>query len=93
MPVSQPVPVYRARKNGWPVAAVATRDVLTTDPGTRVILMMDVGGSMDPYARLVEQLFSAAARATHFKEFRSYYFHNCVYEGVWKDNRRRWRDY
>jgi hypothetical protein len=46
---------------------------------TRVILMMDVGGSMDPYADAVAQLFSAAKRATHWKELRTYYFHNCVY--------------
>lgn len=48
-------------------------------PNTRVILLMDVGGSMDPFARLVSQLFSAAKRATHWRELRTYYFHNCVY--------------
>lgn len=48
-------------------------------PNTRVILMMDVGGSMDPYAQLMSQLFSAAKRATHWKELRTYYFHNCIY--------------
>lgn len=53
-------------------------------PNTRVILMMDVGGSMDPYAALVSQLFSAAKRATHWKELRTYYFHNCVYGQVYK---------
>lgn len=53
-------------------------------PNTRVILLMDVGGSMDPYARLVSQLFSAAKRATHWKELRTYYFHNCVYGKVYK---------
>ncbi|WP_437894589.1 vWA domain-containing protein [Sorangium sp. So ce124] len=53
-------------------------------PNTRVILMMDVGGSMDPSAALVSQLFSAAKRATHWKELRSYYFHNCVYERVFR---------
>ncbi len=52
-------------------------------PNTRVVLLMDVGGSMDPYTRQVEQLFTAASKATHFKEFRSYYFHNCVYESVY----------
>jgi uncharacterized protein with von Willebrand factor type A (vWA) domain len=51
---------------------------------TRVILMMDVGGSMDPYAHLMSQLFSAAKRATHFRELRTYYFHNCVYGKVYK---------
>ena len=46
---------------------------------TRVILLMDVGGSMDPYADLMSRLFSAAKKATHFRELRTYYFHNCVY--------------
>ncbi|MRG93002.1 vWA domain-containing protein [Polyangium spumosum] len=53
-------------------------------PNTRVLLMMDVGGSMDPYAHAVSQLFSAAKRATHWKELRTYYFHNCVYGKVYK---------
>ncbi len=53
-------------------------------PNTRVILMMDVGGSMDPYAQLMSQLFSASKRATHWKELRTYYFHNCVYGRVYK---------
>jgi hypothetical protein len=62
-------------------------------PNTHVILMIDVGGSMFPYSELMSQLFSATKRATHFKELRTYYFHNCVYgkvygterftEGVW----------
>ncbi len=53
-------------------------------PNTRVILLMDVGGSMDPYAHLVSRLFSAASKATHFKEIRSYYFHNCIYGRIFK---------
>lgn len=53
-------------------------------PNTRVILMMDVGGSMDPFASMVSQLFSAARRATHWKELRTYYFHNCVYSRVYR---------
>ena len=53
-------------------------------PSTRVVLLMDVGGSMDPYARLVSQLFSAAKRTTHWKELRSYYFHNCIYGRVYQ---------
>ena len=53
-------------------------------PNTRVILMMDVGGSMDPFAHLVSQLFSASRRATHWKELRTYYFHNCVYGEVYE---------
>lgn len=48
-------------------------------PNTRVVLLMDVGGSMDPYAHLVSRLFSAASKATHWKELRCYYFHNCIY--------------
>ncbi|MBS2033772.1 VWA domain-containing protein [bacterium] len=54
-------------------------------PNTRVILLLDVGGSMDPYVMLVEQLFSAAASSSHFKEFRSYFFHNCIYGKLFKD--------
>lgn len=56
-------------------------------PNTRVILMMDVGGSMDPYAQMMSRLFSAAKKATHFKELRTYYFHNCVYGRVYKTER------
>ena len=50
-----------------------------------IVLLMDVGGSMDPFARLVSQLFSAAHQATHFKSFRALYFHNCVYDKVYDD--------
>jgi uncharacterized protein with von Willebrand factor type A (vWA) domain len=54
---------------------------------TRVVLLMDVGGSMDPYAHLVSRLFTAAKKATHFKELRTYYFHNCVYGRVYENAR------
>ncbi|MEL6409220.1 MAG: VWA domain-containing protein [Pseudomonadota bacterium] len=54
----------------------------------KVLLFLDVGGSMDPYIRMVEELFSAAR--AEFKHLEYYYFHNCLYEGVWRDNRRRW---
>ena len=53
-------------------------------PNTRVILMMDVGGSMDPHVHLMSQIFSAAKRATHWRELRTYYFHNCIYGRVFK---------
>jgi uncharacterized protein len=53
----------------------------------KVLLLMDVGGSMDPYAHLVSQLFTAASRSGRFARFRSYYFHNCVYEAVYEDAR------
>jgi uncharacterized protein with von Willebrand factor type A (vWA) domain len=62
-------------------------EVVTRPPrrnNTRVILMMDVGGSMEPHREYVQQLFTAAKRATHWKELRTYYFHNCVYGKVWK---------
>ncbi len=54
----------------------------------KVLLFLDVGGSMDPHIKVVEELFSAAR--TEFKHLEYYYFHNCLYEGVWRDNRRRW---
>ena len=54
----------------------------------KVLLFLDVGGSMDPYIKLVEELFSAAR--TEFKHLEYFYFHNCLYEGVWRDNHRRW---
>ena len=56
-------------------------------PNTRVILMMDVGGSMDPYVDLMSRVFSATKKATHWKELRTYYFHNCVYGRVYKTER------
>ncbi|MFX0069607.1 MAG: VWA domain-containing protein [Candidatus Hermodarchaeota archaeon] len=46
----------------------------------KLILLMDVGGSMTPYAHLVNLLFSAANNMSHWKDFKYYYFHNCVYE-------------
>jgi len=54
----------------------------------KVLLFLDIGGSMDPHIKLVEELFSAAR--AEFKHLKYYYFHNCLYEGVWRDNRRRW---
>jgi len=56
----------------------------------KVLLFLDVGGSMDPYVKLVEELFSAAR--TEFKHLEHFYFHNCLYEGVWRDNARRWSE-
>ena len=49
---------------------------------TRVILLMDIGGSMTPFSRLVSQLFSAASKAAHFKESKSYYFHMHLFQRV-----------
>ena len=56
----------------------------------KLLLFLDVGGSMDPYIRLCEELFSAAT--SEFKNMEFFYFHNCLYEGVWKDNRRRFSE-
>ena len=56
----------------------------------KVLLCLDVGGSMDPFIKLCEELFSAAT--AEFKNLEFFYFHNCVYEGVWKDNRRRFAE-
>ena len=53
----------------------------------KVLLFLDVGGSMDDHVRVCEELFSAAR--TEFKHLEYFYFHNFVYERVWKDNRRR----
>ncbi len=54
----------------------------------KVLMLFDVGGSMDDHIKVVEELFSAAR--TEFKHLEYYYFHNCLYEGVWRDNKRRW---
>jgi uncharacterized protein with von Willebrand factor type A (vWA) domain len=56
----------------------------------KLLLFLDVGGSMDPFIRLCEELFSAAT--AEFKNLEFFYFHNCLYEGVWKDNRRRFSE-
>ena len=56
----------------------------------KLLLFLDVGGSMDPFIKLCEELFSAAT--SEFKNLEFFYFHNCPYEGVWKDNRRRFSE-
>ncbi|MFM9881779.1 MAG: vWA domain-containing protein [Burkholderiales bacterium] len=53
----------------------------------KVLMLLDIGGSMDDHIKLCEDLFSAAK--TEFKHLEFYYFHNCLYDFVWKDNRRR----
>ena len=53
----------------------------------KVLIFFDVGGSMDPHIRVCEELFSAAR--AEFKHMEYFYFHNCLYEGVWKSNQRR----
>jgi uncharacterized protein with von Willebrand factor type A (vWA) domain len=76
--------IRRTAEQGW-------LDVVTRPErhnAVKVLLFLDVGGSMDGHVRLVEELFSAAR--SELKHLEHYYFHNCPYEGVWRDNRRRW---
>lgn len=56
----------------------------------KLLLFMDVGGSMDPYIRMCEELFSAVR--SEFKHLEYFYFHNCLYEKVWQDNNRRFQN-
>jgi len=56
----------------------------------KVLLFLDIGGSMDWHIKILEELFSAARG--EFKHLEYFYFHNCLYERVWKDNRRRWQE-
>jgi hypothetical protein len=55
----------------------------------KVLLLMDVGGSMAPFALLCSQLFSAAHSSTHFKDFQYFYFHNCIYDNLYQDVERQ----
>ena len=72
-----------ARNAGW----LDIKMVPERHNAVKLLLFLDIGGSMDDHIRLCEELFSAARG--EFKHLEYYYFHNCVYEGVWKDNRRR----
>lgn len=56
----------------------------------KLLLFLDIGGSMDGHVRQAEELFSACR--SEFKHLEHFYFHNCIYEGVWKENRRRFSD-
>ena len=56
----------------------------------KVLLFLDIGGSMDSHVTVMEELFSAAR--AEFRTLQVFYFHNCLYEGVWRDNKRRWSD-
>ena len=64
--------------------------VPTRENQVKVLLFLDAGGSMDDHVRLVEELFSAAR--SEIKHLEYFYFHNCLYERVWKDNRRRYEE-
>ncbi len=56
----------------------------------KVLMFFDIGGSMDDHVELCSRLFSAARH--EFKHLEFYYFHNCIYEKVWRDNKRRWQE-
>ena len=75
--------IRKTAENGWLDVQVRPE----RRNAVKVLLFLDVGGSMDGHVRQVEELFSAAK--TEFKHLEFFYFHNCLYEGVWKDNRRR----
>jgi uncharacterized protein with von Willebrand factor type A (vWA) domain len=72
-----------AKNAGW----LDLRMVPEAHNAVKVLLFLDVGGTMDDHIKGVEELFSAAR--SEFKNLEHFYFHNCVYESVWKDNRRR----
>ncbi|HRW17014.1 VWA domain-containing protein [Amaricoccus sp.] len=76
--------IRRTAEQGW--LEVVTRP--ERHNAVKLLLFLDVGGSMDPHVRQVEALFSAAR--SEFRHLEHFYFHNCLYEGVWRDNRRRW---
>lgn len=69
-------------RNGGDIDLVWQRERKNT---IKLLLLMDSGGSMLPHGRLLNRLFTAAKSATHLKEFRHYYFHNCIYDWVYKD--------
>jgi len=75
-----------ARKAGW----LDIKMVPERHNNVKVLLFLDVGGSMDDHIELCQQLFSAAR--TEFKHLEYFYFHNFLYERVWKDNHRRGTD-
>ena len=72
-----------ARNAGW----LDLKMVPELHNAVKILLFLDVGGSMDDHVLAVEELFSAAR--SEFKNLEHFYFHNCVYESVWKDNSRR----
>ena len=71
-------------------AAVLLVDWLQRRNAVKVLVFFDIGGSMDSHIEQVEELFSAAK--SEFKHMEYFYFHNCLYEGVWKQNKRRFTD-
>jgi uncharacterized protein with von Willebrand factor type A (vWA) domain len=75
-----------ARNAGW----LDIKMVPERHNSVKVLMLLDVGGTMDEHIKRVEELFSAAK--SEFKHLEFYYFHNCVYEVVWRNNRRRFAE-
>ncbi len=75
-----------ARNAGW----LDLKMVPERHNAIKVLLFFDIGGSMDDHIRVCEQLFSAAS--AEFKHLEFFYFHNCLYERIWKNNQRRWQE-
>ena len=74
--------IDKTAKEGGEIELVFNR---SRENSVRIILLMDTGGSMLPYTELCEKLFSAATQANHFKEFRYFFFHNCIYQDIYED--------
>ncbi len=74
--------IDKTAKEGGEIELVFNRSRENT---VRIILLMDTGGSMLPYTELCEGLFSAATQMEHFKEFKYFFFHNCIYQDIYED--------
>jgi uncharacterized protein with von Willebrand factor type A (vWA) domain len=77
--------IYATAKNLGDIELVWRR---SRKNAVKVLLLMDVGGSMDPFAETCSLLFSAAHSSTHFRDFQYYYFHNCIYDNLYKNAER-----
>ena len=74
--------IDKTAKEGGEIELVFSR---SRENSIRLLLLMDTGGSMSPYADLCGRLFSAATQVEHFKDFQHFFFHNCIYQDVWTD--------
>ena len=81
-----PDTIRSTAKQGW----LDIKMVPERHNSVKVLIFFDVGGSMDPHVKVCEELFSACR--TEFKHLEYFYFHNCLYDQVWKDSRRRHSD-
>ncbi len=74
--------IDKTAKEGGEIELVFNK---SRENSVRIILLMDTGGSMLPYTELCERLFSAASQMEHFKEFKYFFFHNCIYQDIYED--------